>query len=145
LKSTTMNKQKSLYYRAMFYSAACFNWFAGVMWFIDFESMYHYMGGGVVPQAPLFDLILQTLSLIIILFGGVYFSIARDLGSQVSRAFAVVGTIGKIIFAVMFYVYAAQGAIPLALAGLITGDLIYTFLFLEYILFQKNINKQPSV
>lgn len=135
-----MNEQKNLYYRAMFYSAACFNWFAGVLWFINFEGMYHYMGGGVVPQAPLFDLILQTLSMIIILFGGVYFSIARNLGSQASRAFAVVGTVGKFFLAMLFYVYAARGDIPPALAGLVTGDLIYTFLFMEYLLYQRNMS-----
>lgn len=141
-----MNKQRSLYYRIIFYTAAWFNLLAGTMWVVDFEGMYSLMGGESIHESPLFYLILQSLSMIIILFGGVYFWVARNLGSQASRAFALVASIGKFLLAMLFYVYAARGDIPPALAGLTTGDLIYSILFMEYLLYQKkNIHKQLTV
>ncbi len=136
-----MINQKDRYYKIMFTSAAIFNWCAATLWLIDFEGMFQFMGGGDVPQSPVFNLILQCLSMIIIVFGGVYYSIGQNPRSPTSQAFAIVGSIGKFFLALIFYYYAIQGDIPLALAGVVTGDFIYTILFIEYLVYQKKANQ----
>lgn len=136
-----MNHNRHRYYRVMFYSGALFNCSAAILWLLGFEQMYVFMGGEDVPQAPLFTVFVQLTSMLIILFGGIYYSIGRNPDCVSGRALAIAGLVGKLIFVFVFVSYAIAGITPWMLAGLVTGDLLYAALFLEYINHQsKNIS-----
>ena len=128
-----MNETKVRYYKKMFLSGAVFNWCAALLFFFAFEDMYLFMGGDAVPKAPLFNLFLQLISLLVFLFGGVYYAISRDPDSLASRQLAITGAVGKLLFFSLFTFYALSGDIPLALVALVTVDFVYAILFFEYI------------
>ena len=140
-----MNKQRQRYYRTMFYSGALFNWSVAILWLVAFQEMYTLMGGETIPQDPIFNLFLQLISILIFLFGGVYYSIGRSPDSVASRSLATIGMIGKLIFVILFFSYAIAGSIPWALAALVSVDLLYAVLFFEYVFHDKFIPKNMQI
>ncbi len=137
MNGETINPPKHRYYQLMFVSAAFYNWSATLIWLLSFEQMYAFMGGGDVPQAPIFNLFMQLVALLLSLFGGIYFCIGRDPDSAIGRPFAIIGIIAKVIFVCLFTCYAISGSVPWAMAALVFVDLLWAALFLEYIFYQS--------
>jgi hypothetical protein len=137
-----MNETEVRYYKKMFLSGAVFNWCAALLLFFAFEGMYIFMGGDAVPQAPLFNLFLQLVSSLVFLFGGIYYAISRTPDSLASRQLAIIGVVGKLLFLFFFTTYALSGDIPFALVALVSVDLFYAMLFIEFIRCQKISGKR---
>jgi hypothetical protein len=127
-----MREPKKCYYRSMFYSAAAFNVCAGLVMLTAFDEMYQFAGGAAVPKAPVFDLLLQLISALVLLFAGVYYWLGRNPAWYAGKPVALISLLGKLLFFTVFSIYALAGLIPLPLAGLFLIDFIYALLFVEY-------------
>lgn len=133
-----MSKQRVSYYQCMFYSAALFNWSAATSFIIGFQDIYTFMGGGSVPQEPIFNLLLQLLSSIVALFGAVYFFIGRNPNTPSARGLIVTAMVGKLLFVCFFTGYAITGLTPWGFVGLVFVDFVYAVLFFEFLRFQSS-------
>ena len=132
-----MAQDKAHYYRVLFIVAAAFNAGAGLMFMFAFEPLYLWMGGGALPQDPIFKLFFYFVCALIVIFAAVYFAISRMVTSPTGSALAMIGVAGKAALVVLSYYYFATGGIPELLALIITGDFIFAVLFLEYVLYSR--------
>lgn len=130
---------KNRYYRAVFYSATLFNMSVAISFVLAFEQFYPLMGGGAVPQAPLFNLFLQLTMGAIFLFGVMYYLIGRQPMAESSALLAIFGIVGKLFFFLLMSAYAVLGFIPWGLASLSFVDLFYALLFIEYMLCRSSV------
>ena len=132
-----MNKQRSHYYRYMFFSGAIFNFLAGSTLLFMFAEFYAFIGGGNIQKPPLLDAFRVLISLLVLLFGCVYFYISQNFQSESSRALAAVSLIGKMLFFGVFAYFTFTEQLPFGMTGLVLLDLVYSLLFLEYVRYTK--------
>jgi hypothetical protein len=131
------------YYRAMFYSATVFNLCVSVSFVLAFDRLYPLMGGGDLPEAPLFWLFFQLTAGAILLFGAMYYLVARRPDAEGSGILAGLGIVGKLTFFFVMSGYAMAELIPWGLAAVSFLDLFYSLLFIEYMLYRSAVVKRP--
>ncbi len=111
--------------RAMFYSAAVFNWLACAM-FLPQLGISAALGFVPLMTHSPFD---QIALLAIALFGYGYWMVAGD--PQAHRGIIVLGAAGKIgVVAIMFGHLLLTGDVNLRQALVTLGDVVYTILFI---------------
>jgi hypothetical protein len=114
-------------HRMLFISAAWFNILAGLPLLVAMGTVAGLMGLQLNPTAVLFIHITAGL---IVLFGGVYWMIARDPVRY--RPYIPLGIILKVLVIVVVYGHWLSGSIPWPLPALAFGDVIYAVLFWRY-------------
>jgi len=115
------------YYRRMFYAAAIYNWLAAAATIaktvspsqIPIDSPFDQFGG-------------QVFALMVAVFGYGYFLVGRDPARN--EAIVQIGIIGKLLIFLLFLAYAIAGTFPFILMIPAVGDVIFAFLFLEFLL-----------
>lgn len=137
-----MTMSRVRYYRAMFYSGTIFNFSVAISFVLAFENFYPLLGGGDIPQSPLFSLFLQITMGLVFLFGVIYGLIGYRPEAESSGILASLGIAGKLFFFFIMSGYAAAGLIPWGLAALTFVDLFYSLLFIEYMLYRSSVAKQ---
>ena len=114
------------YYRRMFYAAAVFNWLAAAATLakIAFPSM--------IPLDSPFDAFGgQVFALMVAIFGYAYFLVGRDPARN--EGIVWMGIIGKLLIFALFLAHAIAGTFPFVLLLPAIGDVIFAFLFLEFL------------
>ena len=112
----------------LFYSAAIFNWAACFILFAPLGiantlGLSHSVGNGPFDQIALMAIALLGLG---------YWMVAGDPVAH--RGIVVMGLIGKIAFVgIIFSHYFFVGDVNLNLAGLASGDIIYSVLFYRFL------------
>jgi hypothetical protein len=118
---------REIYFRRMFYAAAIYNWLAAMATLaktifpsqIPIESPFDPFGG-------------QVFALMVAVFGYGYFLVGRDLARN--EAMVQIGIVGKLLIFVLFLIYTIAGTFPLVLMIPACGDVIFAFLFLQFLL-----------
>jgi hypothetical protein len=121
---------RGTYYRRMFYAAAIYNWLAAATTIaktlipsrVPIDSPFDPFGG-------------QVFALMVAVFGYGYFLVGRDPARN--DAMVQIGIIGKLLIFVLFLAYAIAGTFPLVLMIPACGDVIFAFLFLEFLLARR--------
>jgi hypothetical protein len=137
-----MTVSRVRYYRAMFYSGAIYNFSVAISLVLAFENFYPLLGGGDIPQSPLFSLFLQITMGLVFLFGVIYGLIGYRPEAESSGILASLGIAAKLLFFFIMSGYAAAELIPWGLAALTFVDLFYSLLFIEYMLYRSSVAKQ---
>lgn len=114
-------------HRKLFISAAWFNILAGLPLLVAMGPVAGLMGLQLNPTAVLFIHITAGL---IVVFGGVYWMIARDPVRY--RPYIPLGIILKIFFVVVVYGHWLSGSVSWPLPALAFVDVIYAVLFWRY-------------
>jgi hypothetical protein len=114
-------------HRNLFISAAWFNILAGLPLLVATGTVAGLMGLQVNPTAALF---IHLTAGIIVVFGGVYWMIARD--PERFRPYIPLGIILKAFVVVVVYGHWLSGSISWPLPALAACDLIYALLFWRY-------------
>lgn len=114
-------------HRALFLSAACFNWLAGIPFLAATTPIAWMMGLDPNPTAVLF---IQLTAGVIVAFGGAYALIARD--PVYYRPYIPLGLILKLYFVAVVYGWWLSGGIPWPLPALAAGDIVFSWLFWRY-------------
>jgi len=115
------------YYKRMFYAAAIFNWLAALTTVakiifpnqISIDSPFDTFGG-------------EVFALLVAVFGYGYFLVGRDPARN--EAMVQIGIIGKLLTFLLFLGNAMAGSFPFVLMIPAVGDVIFAFLFLEFLL-----------
>jgi hypothetical protein len=115
------------YYKTMFYAAAIFNWLAAATAIakaaspslIAMDSPFDQFGG-------------EVFGLFVAVFGYGYFLVARDPARN--EGIVWMGIVGKLLTFALFLAHAMAGTFPFVLVIPIFGDVIFAFLFLEFLL-----------
>jgi hypothetical protein len=115
------------YYKRMFYAAAIFNWLAAAATLakialpslIPIDSPFDPFGG-------------QVFALMVAVYGYAYFLVGRD--PTRNDGIVRMGIVGKLFIFVLFLAHAIGGTFPFALMIPAFGDVIFAFLFLEFLL-----------
>ena len=114
------------YYKRMFYAAAIFNWLAAATVIakacfpsIAMDTPFDQFGG-------------QAFGLFAALFGYGYFMVGRDPARN--EGIVWMGIIGKLLIFALFLGHAIAGTFPFVLVLPTLGDVIFAFLFLEFLL-----------
>jgi hypothetical protein len=121
---------RGTYYRRMFYAAGIYNWLAAATTIaktlipsrVPIDSPFDPFGG-------------QVFALMVAVFGYGYFLVGRDPARN--DAMVQIGIIGKLLIFVLFLAYAIAGTFPLVLMIPACGDVIFAFLFLEFLLARR--------
>jgi len=115
----------STYYKAMFYVAAAFNWIMAAAVLSGAIAMV----GMSVPLDPLGK---EVLCLFIAVFGYGYYLVGRDVTRN--EGIVVLGIVGKILFFGLLAGNTIAGRVQYAVLLPASGDLIFVFLFFEFLL-----------
>src|SRR5271169_6723863 len=115
------------YYKRLFYGAAIFNWLAAATviakasfpTLIAMDSPFDPFGG-------------QVFGLMAAVFGYGYFLVARDPSRN--EGIVWMGIVGKLLIFALFLTHAIAGTFPFVLVIPTLGDVIFAFLFLEFLL-----------
>ena len=113
--------------RALFYSAAVFNWCAAVLFFPP-TGLARLLGLLPLAGNGLFD---QIALLAIFGFGIGYALVAYD--PPRNRGVVVLGAVLKLGVVAIIYAHYLLGDATVRMAFLVSGDLIYAALFLQYL------------
>ena len=113
--------------RALFYSAAVFNWCAAVLFFPP-TGLARLLGLLPLAGNGVFD---QIALLAIFGFGIGYALVAYD--PPRNRGVVVLGAVLKLGVVAIIYAHSLVGDANVRMALLVTGDLIYAALFLQYL------------
>ncbi len=116
------------FWRAMFFSAAIFNWVVGVSLMFDSSGLAASMGIEAMRYDALYSPVLGWL---VIAFGLLYFAVSRDLAQN--RTIVWVGALGKAGTVVLTWAAWLRGEAPVSLAMLVAVDVIYTLLFVWFL------------
>jgi hypothetical protein len=114
-------------HRTLFVSAAWFNVLAGLPLLVATATAAGLLGLQLNPTAIVFIHIVAGL---VVLFGGVYWMIARDPVRY--RPYIPLGIILKVLVIVVVYGHWLAGSIPWPLPALAFGDVIFAVLFWRY-------------
>jgi len=115
------------YYKRMFYAAAIFNWLAAATVIskatfpsvIAMDSPFDAFGG-------------EVFGLLAMVFGYGYFLVGRD--PACNEGIVRMGIIGKLLIFILFLAHAMAGTFPFVLVIPTIGDVVFAFLFLEFLL-----------
>jgi hypothetical protein len=115
------------YYKRMFYAAAIFNWLASasVIAKMSFPSM-------VPIDSPFDPLGGHAFAVLVAVFGYGYFLLGRDPAQN--EGIVWMGIVGKLLMFALFLAHAIGGTFPFVLLIPVFGDVIFAFLFLEFLL-----------
>ncbi len=114
-------------HRALFLSAAWFNFLAGLPLIVALDTMAPLMGFQINPTAVMF---IQITAAIVLIFGWAYWMIARD--PKRFRPYIQLGIIGKTMFVVVVWGHWFAGNLSWLLPALVAVDAIYAVLFWRY-------------
>jgi len=125
------------YYQRMFYAAAIYNWLAAAATIaktvspsqIPIDSPFDQFGG-------------QVFALMVAVFGYGYFIVARDPARN--EGLVQIGIIGKLLIFVLFLAYAIAGTFPYILMIPACGDVLFSLLFLEFLLVGRARLAEPE-
>jgi hypothetical protein len=114
-------------YKRMFYAAAIFNWLAAATVIakascpslIALDTPFDPFGG-------------QLFGMLAAVFGYGYFLVGRDPARN--EGIVWMGIIGKLLIFALFLAHAMAGTFPFVLVIPTIGDVIFAFLFLEFLL-----------
>ena len=112
--------------RPLFTVAAIFNAVVGLAMLLAYDSLVPWLG---LPPRP--TVWIHIIALIVLVFGYAYLRIAQDPARF--REYVVLGIVGKLAFVVAIYGHFVAGDATVALAALVTGDLIFAGLFAAYL------------
>jgi hypothetical protein len=115
------------YDQRMFYAAAIFNWLAAAT--IIAKAIFPSQIPIASPFDPFGGLV---FALLVAVFGYGYFLVGRDPARN--EAMVQIGIIGKLLIFLLFLAGAIAGTFPLVLMIPACGDVIFAFLFLEFLL-----------
>lgn len=116
------------YTRKLFISAACFNVLAGLPLLVALRPVAALLGLQVTPTATLF---IQLTTCLVVVFGWVYWMIARDPLRY--RPYILLGLILKVLFVSVVYGHWLVGNIPWPLPAVAAGDIVFALLFWRYL------------
>jgi len=115
------------YTRTLFFSAACFNVFAGLPLLVAMRPMAEVMGLQITPTATLF---IQITMGLVVIFGWAYWMIGLDPLRY--RPYILLGVTLKTLVVSVIYGHWLVGNIPWPLPVLASGDIVYVLLFWRY-------------
>ena len=112
--------EKRVYYKYLFIIGAFWNWIIGIIGLLtntglSGETLLYYQG-----------FILST-----IIFGIGYFMVGANLDKN--HGIVIMGIIGKVLVFIFLLAYYFLGVLNIDIVILGTGDLIFAFLFLEFL------------
>lgn len=111
---------------SLFLFAAAFNFVVGAALLLGYP-VFAPMLGIQGPPSVFFHVAMG----IVLVFGYVYWCIARDPAKY--RPYVALGVMGKMVFVVAIYGHWVAGDASTAMAVLVTGDLIFAALFVQYL------------
>lgn len=114
--------------RPLFRSAALFNWLAALPFLIAPKMVADMFGIHPTPADPMFTDLFMVL---VLAFGWGYWKISRDPGRN--RPLIELGILGKLLVVVVGYGYFLAGRITWPFAALVTGDLLWAYLFWRFL------------
>lgn len=114
-------------HRGLFVTAAWFNWLAGLPLLVATGPVAPLMGLQLNAAATMF---IQLTAGIVVVFGGVYWLIARDPVRY--RVYIPLGILLKAYFVVVIYGWWLSGSLAWPLAALVSGDVVFAVLFWRY-------------
>ena len=117
--------------RALFYSAAVFNWLAAAILFAPF-GIAQALG---LEPAPINSPYEHIALMAIVLFGIGYWWAGND--PLLNRPLIRLGMIGKLLVVALVWLAVAGGQANWRLGALASGDLVYAILFARYLYFGK--------
>ena len=112
--------------RLLFTVAAIFNAVVGLAILLAYDLLAPRLG--FPPQPTVW---IHTIALIVLVFGYAYWRIARD--PVRFREYVVLGIVGKLAFVIAIYGHFAAGDATVALAMLVTADLVFAGIFAAYL------------
>ena len=114
------------YYKRLFYAAAIFNWLAAatVIAKASFPSL-------IALDTPFDSFGGQVFGLLAAVFGYGYFLVGRDPARN--EGIVWMGIIGKLLIFALFLAHAMAGTFPFVLVIPTIGDVIFAFLFVEFL------------
>jgi hypothetical protein len=112
----------------LFYSAAGFNWLAGLPLLVATTPFARRLGLEPNATAVLF---MHITAAVIVVFGGVYACIAGDPVRY--RAYIPLGIVLKVCVVAIVYGSWLSGRIPWPLPALAAGDILFAVLFGRYL------------
>jgi hypothetical protein len=112
--------------KVLFTIAALFNWIVGAAILLRYRELMPLLG---FPDNP--TVWIHIVAGIVIVFGYAYWRIAGD--PRRFRDYVVLGIVGKLAFVIAIYAHFMAGSATLALALLVTADLVFAGLFTWYL------------
>ncbi len=122
---------KENYYRKMFFVGAVWNWLATIPLFFGYKLLFP-LYDMALPQYPVFLLLFAGLCFI---FGIGYFWVSRDVSKN--HDIVRMGIAGKLLVFFAFLWAGISGQIHLVWIGAGIGDLVFTILYMEFLLTVK--------
>jgi len=119
-------RNRDLYERSLFVTAACFSWAVGLLVLGRYEMAAHLLQ---LAGPPTFWVHLVAAT--VILFGVAYWLVAKQ--PRRYRPFIGLGAAAKLAFAAIIYYHWFSGDAPTRLAMLVNVDVIFALLFLRYL------------
>jgi hypothetical protein len=115
------------YYIRLFYAAAIFNWLAAATVIAKAVSP-----SLIAIDSPFDPFSAQVFALFVAVFGYGYFLVSRDPGRN--EGIVWMGIVGKLLTFLLFLGNAVAGNFPPVLLIPAAGDVLFAFLFLEFLL-----------
>ncbi len=132
---------RQIYYKYLFFIGALWNWGASlpfvIITLIDKTALEPL--GLAFPGTVMW---FQGFLLAVTIFGLGYFLVSRDLENR--KDLVILGLIGKLLVFIFFVAYYLAGEIPFTLLLMGTVDLIFSILFIEYLIHTKPDGNQPK-
>jgi len=125
--------ERDTYYTGLFYVSAIFNWVAALTLLFG-DSFLRSLTDTEITFDPLSK---QLFCGCVAVFGIGYWIVARDISRN--RGLVWIGIIGKLMVISVLYAHAIAGSAPYSLASLSLVDLVFTGLFVEFLL-----NRAPA-
>ncbi|NQD92114.1 hypothetical protein HP532_05535 [Pseudomonas sp. CrR25] len=116
------------YAKGLFSLAALFNWVAAIPFLIAPGTVANLLGIHPTPADPMFTDLFMVL---VLAFGWGYWKISRD--PRRNRPIIELGIFGKLLVVVVGYGYFFAGKITWPFAVLVTGDLLWAYLFWRFL------------
>ncbi|WP_308910550.1 hypothetical protein [Pseudokordiimonas caeni] len=114
--------------RLLFGSGALFNFAAGLPFLVNGELAGRLLGMAPAPTYGVFE---RFVGFAIVLFGWMYFMIARDPVTY--RPYILAGIVGKLGTVIIAWAALLEGLTNLPFPMLVLGDLVYAILFWRYL------------
>lgn len=112
--------------RPLFSIAALFNLVVGIPMLVAYPTVARLLQLEGPPTVWY-----HIAAAIVVIFGLAYWSIGRD--PVKFRPYVLLGIVGKLAFVAIIYGHWLAGDVSVRLAVLVTGDLIFTLLFIAYL------------
>jgi hypothetical protein len=117
---------RGTYNQRMFYAAAIYNWLAAA------ATIAKSLAPAAIPLDTPFDpFCAQVFGLLVAIYGYGYFLVARDPARN--EGIVWMGIVGKLATFALFLAYAIAGRFPLPLMLPAAGDVVFAFLFLQFL------------